>query len=89
MMFRLRSPAGGQVLRFAVFLHSPRLIACFLTITDSFDLRPGEPRDVEVAFDRTDACATPVDLVTMDAVAEGAVGIASRQEWRVRYTLAP
>ena len=77
------------MLRLSVFLHSPRLIACLLTITDPLDLQPGQPRDVEVVFDRADACATPFDLVTMDAAAEGTVSIASRQEWRLRYTLVP
>ena len=89
MTFRLRSAAGGEVLRFSVFLHSPRLIACLSTLTEGFDLRPGQSKDIEVVFDRADACATPVDLVTMDAAAEGAIGIASRQEWALRYTLAP
>ena len=89
MTFRLRSAAGGEVLFFSVFLHSPRLIACLSTVTEGFELRPGASKDVEVVFDRADACATPVDLVTMDAAAEGAVAIASRQEWALRYTLAP
>lgn len=89
LTLRLRSAAGGQVLFLSVFLHSQRLIACLLTVTEAFDLQPGQPRDVEVVFDRADACATPVDLVTMDAGAEGTGAIASRQEWSVRYTLAP
>jgi hypothetical protein len=90
MTFRLLSPAGGPVLRFAAFLHSRQLTACLsTTTTGSFDLQPGQPREIQVVFDRADACATPVDLVTMDATAEGVVTIASRQEWGLRYSLAP
>lgn len=89
MTLRLRSAVGGQVLRLSVFLHSSRLIACLYTITEPFDLQPGQPREVEVVFDRADACSTPVDLVTMDAAAEGTTAIASRQEWGLLYTLAP
>ncbi|HEY6553332.1 MAG TPA: hypothetical protein VI669_08255 [Vicinamibacteria bacterium] len=87
MTFRLRSAAGGEVLHFAVFLHSARLIACLSAFTAAFDLRPGESRDVVVVFDRADDCRTPVDLLTMDATAEGTTAIASRQEWAMRYTL--
>ena len=86
---RLRSAVGGEVLRLSVFLHSSRLIACLYTITGPFDLQPGQPREVEVVFDRADACSTPVDLVTMDAAAEGTSAIASRQEWSLLYRLAP
>jgi hypothetical protein len=89
MTLRLRSAVGGEVLRLSVFLHSSRLIACLYTITGPFDLQPGQPREVEVVFDRADACSTPVDLVTMDAAAEGTSAIASRQEWGLLYTLAP
>lgn len=89
MTFRLLSAAGGPVLRFTAFLHSRQLTACLTATTGSFDLQPGQPREVQVVFDRADACATPVDLVTMDATAEGVVTIESRQVWGLRYSLAP
>ena len=46
-------------------------------------------RTVDVVFDRSDRCATPVTIRNMAAVVEGTVDVASRQEWALGYTLLP
>ena len=89
MTFRLLSPSGGPVLRMIAFLHGPNKIACLTATTAPFDLPAGLPVTRELVFDPSDACATPVDMVTMDAVVSGPVQVEARQEWGVRFTFAP
>jgi len=90
MTFSLRSPSGGHVLFMRAFLHDTRKIACLTSATGAFDLDAGQARQVEMVFDQADdACGTPSTIADMDAAVEGAVEIASRQEWAVRYAFGP
>ena len=86
MSFRLLSPSGGHVLRMNAYLHSDRKIACLLAATGEFDLPSGTPLVVEVVYDQSDACVTPVTLLNMDVVMTGTTNVDGRQEWGVRYS---
>jgi hypothetical protein len=86
---RLEPAAGGPVLYVRVFLHSTTLRACLFGQTGAQVLSAGRPADVEVVLDQADECRTPSDIRTMAAVVEGTVEVASRQEWRIVYTLSP
>jgi hypothetical protein len=63
--------------------------ACLSGETGGFPLRAGEAQTIEVAFDRSDACATPFEAAHLAVVVEGTVEVASRQEWSVRYSFQP
>ena len=90
MTFTVRSATGGPVLFMKAYLHDIGKIACLTASTGPFDLVAGQPRQVEMVFDQPDdVCAPPLTIATMDAGVEGSVGIASRQEWAVRYSFLP
>jgi hypothetical protein len=86
---RFESATGGPALYVRVFLHSTELRACLFGQTGAQVLPAGRAGDVEVVLDQADECRTPVDIRTMAAVVEGTVEVASRQEWRIVYTLSP
>jgi hypothetical protein len=86
MVFELRPSQSGFALAFKAFLHATNKQACLLTSTHSFPMRAGERTRVEVVFDQSDRCATPVTIANMAAVLEGTVEVASRQEWSLQYT---
>jgi hypothetical protein len=85
----LESVTGGPALYVRVFLHSAEQRACLFAQTGPLVLPAGRAADVEVVLDQSDECRTPVDIRTMAAVVEGTVEVASRQEWRIVYTLSP
>jgi hypothetical protein len=89
MRFSLRPTRSGPALSFSAFLHSDRLQACLLAALPGFQLQAGVATTVDVVFDRSDRCATPVTIRNMAAVVEGTVDVASRQEWALGYTLLP
>jgi hypothetical protein len=74
------------------FLHADNTTACLQARTAAFALRAGEAQTVEAVFDTAyhgDRCATPVEITNLAFVVEGVVEVASRQEWALRYRLAP
>jgi hypothetical protein len=89
MVFRLAPSGSGPVLRFAAFMHSASKRACFVATTASFPLRAGEETSVQVVLDPSDDCPTPLSITDLAATVEGAIEVASRQEWTLGYTFAP
>jgi hypothetical protein len=92
MTFRLEPSDSGPVLWCVVFLHAASKTACLQGRTEGFALRAGEPQDIEVVLDvpdRSDRCRTPLDLTDLAMTVEGTIEVASRQEWALRYQLAP
>jgi hypothetical protein len=92
MTFHLEPSGSGPVLGCVVFLHAANKTACLQGHTDGFELRAGEPQDLEVVLsmpDRSDRCRTPLDLTDLAMTVEGTIEVASQQEWALRYHLAP
>jgi hypothetical protein len=89
MTFDLVPTASGHVLWTSGFLHADTGRACLTARTAAFDLRAGVPARITLAFDQSDDCRTPVQVATMAVVVEGTVEVGSRQEFSVRYELAP
>ena len=90
MRFRLLSPSGGPVLDAIGFLHATNKLACFSGRTGRLDLRPSEPREIEVVFAEVDpACVVPGTISDMKLVLNAPVETASLQEWALRYELRP
>jgi hypothetical protein len=92
MTFRLEPSGSGPVLWCTVSLHAASKTACLQGRTDGFALRAGEPQDIEVVLDvpdRSDRCRAPLDLTDLAMTVEGTIEVASRQEWALRYHLAP
>ena len=89
MVFRLTPSATGTALGFVASLHAPSKRACFVASTGPFTLRAGEAMSLQVVLDPSDDCPTPVSISDMAANVEGAVDVASRQEWTIGYTFAP
>lgn len=89
MRFRLAPTQSGPVLYVRAFLHASNRVACLSAETGPFTLTAGQPRDLEVVFDRADRCGVPLTIETMAVVVEGTVEVASRQEWTLSYTLRP
>ncbi len=76
----------------AGFLHAADKTACLQARTGSLLLRAGEAQMVEVAFDLSatgDRCRTPLEITDLALTVEGTTEVASRQEWGLRYRLAP
>ena len=83
-------PSGtGPVLGSVAFLHATNKRACLIARGGPFALQAGQQRRLDVVFDESDACGTPVDIATMAVVVEGTIEVASRQEWAVRYLFTP
>ncbi len=90
MTFNVQSAAGGHVLFMRAYLHDTRKIACLTASTGPYELGAGQTTAVDLVFDQPDdVCGTPLTIANMDAVVEGTVEIASRQEWAVRYGFLP
>jgi hypothetical protein len=89
MVFRLTPSGTGPVLRFVAFLHAASKRACFVASSAPFALRAGEDTTLQVVLDPSDACDTPLVITDLAASVEGAVEVASRQEWTIGYTFAP
>lgn len=92
LTFRLTPTGSGPVLWCVGFLHADNTTACLQARTAAFALRAGEAQTVEAVFDTAnhgDRCATPVEITNLAFVVEGVVEVASRQEWALRYRLAP
>jgi hypothetical protein len=92
MTFRLTPTGTGPVLWCVGFLHAADKTGCLQGRTGEFTLRAGEPQTVGVVFDQvdpSDRCRTPLDITDLAFVVEGTVEVASRQEWALRYQLAP
>lgn len=89
MRFRLVPPQSGPVLFVRAFLHASNRQACLFTESGPFTLTAGQPRDLDIVFDRADRCGVPLTIETMAVVVEGTVEVASRQEWTIAYTLRP
>jgi hypothetical protein len=88
MTFSLTSSTGGPVLYVRASLHSISSQACLIGATSGFQLPAGESL-VQVSFDQSDDCRTPVDVRNMALVVEGPIEVASRQEWGITYTFLP
>jgi hypothetical protein len=89
MVFDLLPQSAGHALYLRAYVHAANQIACLWGETGSFDLRAGVRARLEISFDNADRCATPVTVVAMDAIVEGPVEVASRQEWTLSYEFAP
>jgi hypothetical protein len=92
MAFRLSPTGTGPVLYCVGFLHAADKTGCLQGRTGPLSLHAGESQTIEVVFDQVDAsdrCRTPLDLTDLALVVEGTVEVASRQEWGLRYRLAP
>lgn len=89
VVFDLRPQSAGHVLYLRVYVHATNQVACLWGETSSFDVRAGVVTRLQVSLDNADRCGTPVTLVSMDAVVEGPVEVASRQEWALNYAFAP
>jgi hypothetical protein len=90
MVFRLTPAATGTALRFVVVLNAAASKrACFLASTGPFVMRAFEGTSLQVVLDPSDGCATPFAITDLAASVEGAVELASRQEWAIGYTFAP
>jgi len=92
MTFRLTPAGTGSVLWCVGFLHAADKTGCLQGRTGAFALRAGEAQTVEVVFDQVDGsdrCRTPLDLTDLAFNVEGTVEVAARQEWTLRYPLAP
>jgi hypothetical protein len=91
MTFELRPSQTGFALGFRAFLHDSSKRACLIASKPSFErqLQAGQPATVEVVFDQSDRCGTPVTITNMDAALEGTIEVASRQEWGLRYSFLP
>jgi hypothetical protein len=89
MTLRLVSPSGGPTLGLIAYLHSDRMVACFLGRVGSLVLAPGG-QDVDVSFDPADTdaeCPTPLDITHLAVVVEGTGSVYGRQVWAVSYHL--
>jgi hypothetical protein len=89
MTFRLVSPSGGPTLGLLAYLHSDRVVACFVGRVGSLVLAP-EGQDVDVVFDPADTdevCPTPLDITHLAVVVEGTGSVYGRQEWATSYHL--
>ena len=92
MTFRLTPTGTGSVLWCAGFLHAADKTACLQGRTGGLALRAGEAQTVEMIFDlpaASDRCKTPLEIADLALSVEGTVEVASRQEWAMRYHLAP
>jgi hypothetical protein len=92
MTFRLTPVGSGPVLFCVGFLHAADKTGCLQARTAGFSLRSGESQTVGVVFDQvdpSDRCRTPLDLTDLAFDVEGTIEVASRQEWALRYQLAP
>jgi hypothetical protein len=92
LTFRLAPTGSGPVLYGVGFLHAADKTGCLQGRTGAFSLRAGEPQTIQVVFDQVDAsdrCRTPLDLTDLALAVEGTIEVASRQEWVLRYRLAP
>ncbi len=92
MTFALRPTGSGPVLWSIGFLHASNKTACLQGRSGALTLRAGEVQTVEIVFDQAgsaDRCGTPTDITDLAFNVEGTVEVASRQEWGLRYTLAP
>jgi hypothetical protein len=89
MVFRLTPSATGNALGFAAFLHTASKQACFVASSGPFALRAGEDTSIQVVLDPSDECPTPLAITDLAANVEGAVEVASRQEWTIGYIFAP
>jgi hypothetical protein len=52
-------------------------------------LRAFEGTSFQVVLDPLDGCTTPFAITDLAANVEGAVELASRQEWAIGYTFTP
>jgi hypothetical protein len=92
MAFRLTATGTGSVLWCAGFLHAADKTACLQGRTGGLALRAGEAQTFELIFDlqaASDRCRTPLEITDLALSVEGTVEVASRQEWALRYHLAP
>jgi hypothetical protein len=92
MTFRLAPTGTGPTLFSVGFLHAADKTGCLQGRIGALSLRAGEPQTIGVVFDQVDAsdrCRTPLDLTDLALSVEGTVEVASRQEWGLRYRLAP
>ena len=90
MSFRLTPTVAGTALWCTGFLHASNNLACLQGRTGPLTLQAGVAQTVEVLFDTAapSGCRTPADITHLAFVVDGA-GISARQEWGLRYTLAP
>jgi hypothetical protein len=92
LTFRLAPTGSGSTLLCVSTLHAADKTGCLQGRIGSLSLRAGESQTIDVVFDQVDAsdrCRTPLDLTDLALSVEGTVEVASRQEWALRYRLAP
>jgi hypothetical protein len=92
MTFRLAPTGTGTALYCVGFLHAADKTGCLQGRTAGFGLQAGVPQTVEVVFDQvdpSDRCRTPLDITDLAFNVEGTIEVASRQEWALRYQMAP
>lgn len=92
LTFRVTPTANGTALFYRGFLHATDKTGCLIGNASGGGLRSGEPQTIEIAFDQPDTsgrCRLPLDLTDLAFGVEGTIEVASRQEWGLRYRLAP